>query len=294
MKFLLKLYVVVVLVLPVNAFAQNAPDRKEQDGLDATLWVQTSAEAKIAAQQAYFLATRQLDAALRDKKWTAAVEQTAPVEKLPPAIILDLDETVLDNSPYQARLVRDDALYSGAGWASWVQQKSAGAIPGATQFLLYAQRRGVRIFYISNRGKNEEEATRENLRRLGLPLGGPSDHFLLQGEKPDWTSDKTSRRRFVAQTHRILLLIGDDLNDFMPAKPLPLQARLDLMQRYSSYWGQKWILLSNPLYGSWQGALFDYRNDLSRQEMLRRKYGALQTREAAAPVAPPANVEATR
>ncbi len=252
------------------------------EGLSATAWVQSSAEARVAARQAYHLATRQLDVALRDKKWSAAVEQVAPFKKLPPAIILDLDETVLDNSYFQARLVRDDSLYTSDGWASWVAQADAGAIEGAVPFLKEADRKGVQIFYVSNRGVAEEAATTLNLKRLGCPVQGPQDHVLMNGERPEWTTDKTTRRQFIAQSYRILLLVGDDLNDFVTAKPRSLQERTDLINKYDSYWGERWILLSNPLYGSWEGALYDYRNDLSREEMLRRKYGALQYRESLA------------
>ncbi len=253
-----------------------------QEGLNSAAWVQTAAEAKIAARQAYFLAQRQLDAALKSRSWSAATEQTGSFRKLPPAIILDIDETVLDNSPYQARLVRDDAPYTLQSWEKWTAQADAAAIPGAPAFLAYAQQKGVQIFYVSNRGTGEEAATRENLRRLGLPLQGPTDHVLMSGERPEWTSDKTTRRGFIAQNYRVLLLIGDDLNDFVTAKPRTLQERLDLLEKYADFWGERWILLSNPLYGSWEGALFDYQNTLPRDEMLRRKYNALQTK------APPA------
>ena len=258
-----------------------------QEGLNATAWVQSAAEAKIAARQIYRVAARQLDVALRDKGWSAAVEQLPGFKKLPPAVILDLDETVLDNSAYNARLVRTDTTYTSAGWESWVSQAAAPAIPGAVEFLNYATKRGVQIFYISNRTAVEEAATRANLVKLGIPIQGPTDHVLLYGERPEWTSDKTSRRRLVAQNHHVLMLIGDDLNDFAPAKPKTLQQRLDLMRQYDAYWGERWMLLPNPLYGSWEGALFDYKNDLSRQEMLKRKYDALQTREPlAAPSTP--------
>ncbi|BCM93897.1 lipoprotein E [Abditibacteriota bacterium] len=282
-------------LVPIENLAPiPATTPKSQEGLSATAWVQGSAEAKIAARQAYHLATRQLDVALRDKKWSAAIEQVAPFKKLPPAIILDLDETVLDNSFYQARLVRDDALYSNEGWASWVAQADAGAIEGAVPFLKYADRKGVQIFYVSNRGLAEELATVENLKRLGCPIQGPQDHVLMSGEKSDWTSDKTTRRQFVAQKYRILLLVGDDLNDFVTAKPRTLQERNDLVNKYDSYWGERWILLSNPLYGSWEGAIYGYRNDLSREEMLRLKYGALQYREPVTPAPTPNSSTATR
>ena len=262
---------------PLIESAPNPPPGVTgQEGLNATAWVQTSTEARIAARQAYRLATRQLDVALKDKSWSAAVEQSRDFKKLKPAVILDLDETVLDNSPYQARLVRDNAVYTSATWQAWVAQAAAPAVSGAIPFLKYADSRGVQIFYVSNRSAAEEEATRLNLQRLGCPLQGPDDHLLFNGERPDWTSDKTSRRAFVAQTHRVLLLVGDDMNDFVPAKPLTLAQRDALLEKYDLCWGDRWILLSNPLYGSWEGALFDYRYDLSREQMLARKYQALE------------------
>ena len=284
-----KLLLLLTALCPAIAWSQTAPltpivesipnpppGVTGQEGLNATAWVQTSTEARIAARQAYRLATRQLDVALRSKSWSAAVEQGRDFKRLKPAIILDLDETVLDNSPYQARLVRDNAVYSSATWEAWVAQAAAPAISGAVPFLQHAASRGVQIFYVSNRSAAEEDATRQNLARLGCPIQGPDDHLLFNGERPDWTSDKTSRRAFVAQNHRVLLLVGDDMNDFVPAKPLSLQQRDALLEKYDLYWGDRWILLSNPLYGSWEGALFDYRYDLSREQILARKYQALK------------------
>ena len=256
------------------------------EGLTATAWVQSSAEAKIAARQAYRLATHQLDVALRDKNWSAALEQTAPFQKLPPAVILDLDETVLDNSPYFARLVRDNAGYSDEGWNRWSAQANAAALEGAVAFLQYAARRGVQIFYISNRTSVEEATTRANLQRLGCALQEPEDHVLLWGERPDWKSDKSNRRRVVAQKYRVLLLVGDDLNDFVSARSLTLAQRANLYNTYAERWGERWILLSNPLYGSWEGAIYGFKSDVSPQEMLRLKYGVLQYREPTMPTTP--------
>ena len=256
------------------------------EGLNATLWMQHAAEARIAAKQAYFAATRQLDAALRDSSWSAATEQVQPYKKLKPAIILDLDETVLDNSPFQSSLVRGGGTYSNEAWMQWVTQSAAQALPGAIKFLHYANKRGVQIFFVSNRGKAEEAATRENLRRLGCPVQGPDDHVLMNGEQPDWTSDKSSRRRFVSQNHRVVLLVGDDLNDFVSAKSLTEQQRLEIVDKYDAYWGERWIILSNPAYGSWESAVLNNQRGLTTEQVLRLKYEALQTSEQ--PKTPPA------
>ncbi len=279
------LFALAPSALADDAVPDPRPGLMGQEGLNATAWVQSSTEARIASRQAYRLAARQLDVALKDKSWSAAVEQGANYAQLPAAIILDIDETVLDNSPYQARLVRDNAVYTGASWESWVGQAAAPAVSGAVPFLRVAAARGVRIFYVSNRGMAEEAATRENLKRIGAPVDWRYDAVLMNGERPDWTSDKTSRRAFVARTHRVLLLVGDDMNDFVPAKPLTLKQRDALLEKYDSYWGERWVLLSNPLYGSWEGALFDYRTNLSRTEMLKRKYDALEFDEPAGKLA---------
>ena len=197
--------------------------------------------------------------------------------ELPPAVILDLDETVLDNSPYQARLVRDNAVYSGASWESWVNEAAAPAIAGSVAFLRAAAARGVAIFYVSNRGAAEETATRENLKRLGAPIDWRFDAVLMNGERPAWTSDKTSRRAFVAQTHRVLLIVGDDMNDFVPAKPLTLAERDALLNRYADYWGR-------PLDFAFQSALRlvgrrAFR--LSLRSVARKKFCGANTRRCA-------------
>ena len=237
-----------------NAIAQTAPAKiKAQQGLDSTLWVQRSAESKIADRQAYAWATRQLDVAIKDKNWSAATEQQPGYEKLPPAIILDLDETVLDNSPYYARMVRDNTIYTDPSWDAWVDEVQAGVLPGAADFLKIAVSKGVQIFYVSNRNRINEAGTRANLKKLGLPvqgaLSGSTDHVLLKGERPAWTSDKTSRRALIAKNYRILMLVGDDLNDFVSARKITLAQRSALANKYASFWGERWILLPNPLYG---------------------------------------------
>src|ERR1051326_4687767 len=80
----------------------GAQDLPPNDNLNATLWTQRSVEFKGNAMTVYALGKVRLDEALADKKWTAApVEQKGDYQNLPPAVVLDLDETVLDNSAYQ-------------------------------------------------------------------------------------------------------------------------------------------------------------------------------------------------
>ena len=90
------------------------------DRLNSILWIQTSPEYQMAATQSYYLAKRCLDKALEDSSWTAAVEQLADYSELPPAIIVDVDETVLDNSPYFARLEQAGEYWDDELWNNWV------------------------------------------------------------------------------------------------------------------------------------------------------------------------------
>lgn len=221
--------------------------------LTPTLWVQTALEWRGLCLQAYRMATLQLRAALKDKSWTAAVEQSGKFRKLPPAVVLDIDETVLDNSAGQARQVLANTGFLPALWNQWVAEQQAPAIPGAVEFCRHAASRRVRVFYITNRDGQQEDATIANLTRLGFPAS--PETVLCRGEKPGWTREKTSRRREIATSHRILLLIGDDLGDFLPGVRTTIESRIELTRPYQGNWGTKWLLLPNPGYGSWEDAL---------------------------------------
>lgn len=235
------------------------------ENLHAVLWVQTAVEFRATALQAYARARQQLDAALADPAWTAALEQTADASALPPAVVLDLDETVLDNSPFQARAIRTQVETRATGrraegfdpvaWDAWCAEGKAGAIPGAVEFLRYARSRGVTPFFVSNRTGPLEAATRRNLAALGVEVSDAPDTVLLRNERPEWAaSDKTARRQAVARTHRILLLVGDDLGDFVPADG-SVAVRAERLAAHEARWGTQWIVLANPMYGSWERAI---------------------------------------
>ena len=243
-----------------------------------TAWVQTSAEYEAAARQAFNAAARALDAALADSTWTAALEQTGDFAALPPAIITDVDETMLDNSPFEARMARAGLVYDDPAFDTWVESAEAGPVPGALEFATEAARRGVTIFYVSGRGQALEEATRRNLERRGFPLDPGVDVVPATGEQPEWTSDKTSRRAWIASRYRVLLVIGDDLNDFVNGR-VPLERRAQLVRENAERWGRRWIVIPNPIYGSWERALYDFESGLSDAEKARRVAERLDARE---------------
>lgn len=222
--------------------------------LNAVLWVQSSAEYRAAALQTFAAARHGLDFALENPFAKGAMEETANDPGQPPAIILDLDETVLDNGEFESRMIRDHKTYESKAWKAWTTEGAALAVPGAAEFLAYAKKRGVTPFYISNRDIGEEPGTRRNLEQLGYPLDPNVDTLLLQGENGWTTGDKSPRRAFVAAKYRILLVLGDDLNDFAPASGKTAAERTAIIDSVRSWWGETWFILPNPMYGSWERA----------------------------------------
>ncbi len=122
----------------------------QNDLLNAELWMQTAVEYRANCLAIYALAKTRLDEALADKDWTA-YDQTGGYHDLPPAVILDLDETALDNSAYEAGLVVNRTSFDPKRWEEWTKAGEAKAIPGAVEFTKYAASKGVKVFYITNR-----------------------------------------------------------------------------------------------------------------------------------------------
>lgn len=265
-----------LLAIAASAGAQVAEPPSHQK-LIPTLWVQTSQEWGALCRQTYRLALRALDEALRDEHWSAIAGHGHVHAALPPAVILDIDETVLDNSPGQARQVRAGAAFDVKLWDEWVGEANADPIPGAVDFCRSAAARGVTVFYVSNREAYHEAATRSNLTRHGFPLEAAEDVVLLRGEQAGWGGDKSSRRAHVAARYRVLLLVGDDLSDFLEGVRARLARREALAAPYSEYWGLKWFLLPNPSYGSWEEALYADPKPADPGEQLKQKLGHLKT-----------------
>ncbi|MCZ2155960.1 MAG: hypothetical protein LC114_19015, partial [Bryobacterales bacterium] len=217
------------------------------------------------------LAELRLVEALAEPDWTAALEQSAGYERLSPAVILDIDETVLDNSPSEAFVMQNGTgAFTPEAWAEWVDRAAATAIPGARRFLELAESRGVEAFYVTNREKREKSKTIENLRTAGLPFADEA-HVLTKDEALGWNSEKASRRRYLASRYRILLLIGDDAGDFMPGARSGLAEREAALASYENFLGTRWIVLPNPTYGSWETALSGGHPAASRNESLQEK-----------------------
>ena len=267
------LLLTVTLAGAAPAAAQDPP---ANDLLNAVLWMQRSVEYKASALTAFALARLRLDQALTDPSWTAAPkEQAGAYKTLPPAVILDIDETILDNSGYQAWMALKDTTFDAKTWNAYVNTVSSVAIPGAVEFAKYAAGRGVKVFYVSNRTAEEEPATRKNLEKLGFPLDDKVDTVLMTREQPDWGSAKGSRRSHVARSYRILLNLGDNFGDFVDEYRGTEAERLKVLEEHKDRWGREWIMLANPSYGSFESAPYKHDFKLSNGDKRKAKRSAL-------------------
>jgi 5'-nucleotidase (lipoprotein e(P4) family) len=270
---------VVLVVTLAGAAPAGAQDPPASDLLNAVLWMQRSVEYKASALTAFALARLRLDQALADPTWSAVVtkEQSASPPPLPPAVILDIDETVLDNSGYQAWMTLKDTTFDPTTWNAYVNTVTSVVIPGAVEFAKYAADRGVKVFYVSNRTAAEEPATRKNLEKFGFPLDDKLDTVLTAREQPDWGSAKGTRRAHVARSHRVLLNVGDNFGDFVDEYRGSEADRLKALEEHKARWGREWIMLPNPAYGSFESAPYAHDFKLSNADKRKAKRAVLDS-----------------
>ena len=258
MKSLRHIFLYCIIFFNHAPFASEIDNSYQKQSLMAVLFKRTSAEYKANTFQVYASAQNNIDRALVDKSWTALVYKNKDYQDLPPAIILDIDETVLDNSEHQVRSIKNGTSYP-VGWKEWVSEESAGALPGVSEYLSYANAKGIKVFYITNRTHDLEEYTRNNITALGLPLDNDRDVLLMKNEN-GWGSDKTSRRDLIKKDYRVIQIFGDQLDDFIALEKTAttIGKRKTLIDQHSSMWGEKWFMIINPMYGEWEEALYEH------------------------------------
>ncbi|WP_448243037.1 5'-nucleotidase, lipoprotein e(P4) family [Pseudoxanthomonas mexicana] len=262
------------------AIATQAKPTGTHDNLNAVAWVQTSVEYRAITTQTFRAAADHLDAALKEKHWDALVpdERGNAAIGLKPAVVMDVDETVLDNSPYQARLIRDGKEYDEISWDQWVAEKKAKPLPGVVDFAKAAAEKGVTILYISNRAVHLKEATLANLREAGLPVADDSVFLglgtVLEGCEQNG-SEKNCRRRLAGQKYRVLMQFGDQIGDFVQVEANTREGRQALFDEYDDWFGERWWMLPNPTYGSWEPALFNNAWDQPAAARTQAKRDAL-------------------
>ena len=255
---------VVAYVLSLTACTKTSTenDSSHEMGL---LWAKYAAEYQAISAQVYAQATRDLPRLLADESWSAVPGHEGEPNK-PPAIILDVDETVVSNVDFQLNL---EGPYTSLKHYEWTNRNKAIPLRGVAEFVAAARSAGVEIFFVTNRmcekieGNNDvcpqEKSTIGDIQEVGIDVD--VDHVLLANEKPDWGKEKLVRREHVAKTHRVIMLFGDDYGDFVactravPVAPCTAGAtrasRAAALDTYQDYWGNGWYILPNPMHGSW-------------------------------------------
>ncbi|MEJ2129979.1 MAG: HAD family acid phosphatase [Woeseiaceae bacterium] len=230
----------------------------------ALLWVNHAAEYGAITTQTYQSAAADLPRFLADTAWTAQPGQY-DVEGLPPAVILDVDETTISNARFQMAFERPMAQWK---LEKWNDEHQSDPVPGVAQFVKAAQDAGVTVFFVTNRpcanrdnGPDPCPQKAETVRDIGeLGIETDVEHVLLANEN-GWDRAKIARREHIAQTHRIIMLFGDDLGDFMPCvrtklygpctEPATKQSRAQIVADHRHLWGNGWYIVPGPMHGSW-------------------------------------------
>jgi len=209
--------------------------------------------------------------AVQDVAHTGAVKDTAlfekqtrPVQPKPAAVVLDIDETLLDNSPFQGWQIQENRAFNNEDWIRCVELAQADPLPGAVEFTRFADSLGVEVFYVSNRTVQEMGPTIRNMSALGF-VNADSTHLLLK----DNTSSKVARRAMIEKDYEIILLVGDNLADhselYEKRGPDHGFSAVDADRRL---FGTRYIVLPNPMYGSWLSELLKTAPGRTEREMM--------------------------
>ncbi len=248
-----KTIVKLAVLLFIVASCQTKNEKpSENQLLLATAWYQQSAEMRACYYQSYLMARLALAENL--KNYTGSK---------PTAVVLDIDETVLDNSPYEAHLVANGCPFTNNDWKLWTDRSEGLPLPGAAEFINFARQQGVDVFFISNRKIDERQSTLRNLEQAGMAVD--SAHLLTR--EPSKSSCKDDRRNLVAANYEILLFVGDNLCDYSSLFEKRDQSlALALADSMQADFGTRCIILPNPMYGEWENAIYDYKYDATRSE----------------------------
>ncbi|MDR7270119.1 5'-nucleotidase (lipoprotein e(P4) family) [Pelomonas saccharophila] len=260
-----KHWIALVVGLFVGVASAAGPTELNVAQLNSVLWTQQAIEHQAATIAAYRAAGTALLTVSKQASWASLEQGAASTGRK--AVVMDIDETVLDNSAYNAWLIQKGEQWSSPTWEDWVALEKAVALPGAVEFVKLAKKLKVDVFFITNRECVPRATdpcpalthTRNNLIRLGFERAADPDALMLKKQKPEWeASDKTKRRQVVADTHKIVMLVGDDMGDFLPvANVTALRAGSpDLATaRAMTQLGKRWFVIPNPMYGSWEKAV---------------------------------------
>jgi 5'-nucleotidase (lipoprotein e(P4) family) len=211
---------------------------KREYSVQSVLWVQHAAEYKALCYQAFNVAKFQIDNIL-------AKGNTGDK---PLAIVTDIDETIFNNSPYEAKLIKANKEYAHDSWVEWEKLEKAEPIPGSLEFLKYVESKGIQVYYITNISVQQQKETMNRLKTIGFPFVDQK-HMLLR----ETTSGKEDRRHIVAKDNTIVMLLGDTLSDFSDLFDNKSTAdRNTAAESLKEKFGKEFIVIPNPTYGDWE------------------------------------------
>ncbi|MFB7142562.1 5'-nucleotidase, lipoprotein e(P4) family [Gottfriedia sp. NPDC056225] len=250
------------------SFSKAEFERSTQEhNVMSTNWFQTSAENKALQIQIYNQAKEELAETMVKRKASDKLNNNAK----PAAVVLDIDETVLDNSPDTAWSIKNNTSYP-QGWDEWIHLAKAELIPGAKDFLLTAKKMNVDIFYLTNRPEKTRNDTIRNMKFHDLP-NVDNKHLYFKTD----TAQKGPRQAEIAKTHDIVMLIGDNSNDLSDIfYKADLKTRKENVDKIAKDLGIKYIQLPNPMYGDWEDAIYQYKPSKTEDEKAADRYKTLQ------------------
>lgn len=249
-----------------TALAQATANNEYQVG--ATLYMQKAGEYRALAYQAFNMARWSLDADLDKRNFR---KLTKAEQKKPRAIMVDIDETMLDNSPAQAVAIKNRAPFNLKDWYAWGEMRKAKAIPGAVDFAKYARSLGAKVFFVSNRDEVQKQATIDNLKSVGFPDVGDDNVLLKTAE-----SSKEARRQIILQKYRIVMFIGDNLDDHSNVfEKKSVDDRFAEVDKAKDLFGKRYIMLPNAMYGTWENAIYGYGR-LTEDQKTEKRLNALE------------------
>ncbi len=246
--------------------AQAAPKADNEYQVGAILYMQKAAEYRALCYQAFNAAKMSLDADAKNRKKLPKADR-----RKPRAVVVDIDETMLDNSPAQADAVIKRAPFNLKDWYAWGEMRKAKAIPGAVEYANYATSKGVKMFYVSNRDQAQKQATIDNLKSAGFQ-DISAENVILR----DTESTKEPRRLAIAQQYRIAVLIGDNLNDLSNVfEKKSVADRFSEVDKSKAEFGARFIVLPNAMYGDWESAIYEYQR-LTEAQKAEKRANALE------------------
>ncbi len=249
-KILIGIFWALIITSCADKAKNESADGTQDHLMYATIWFQRSPEMKALYYQGYNLASMRVAEFVKQKS------------AKPKAVVVDIDETMLDNSPFEAQEIIDNKGFTPELWKKWSAMAKAKALPGAVAFTHVCDSLGVQVIYISNRKVSEVDVTVKNLDSLGFSFARKENMIFKED-----VSSKKSRRDKISEKFEIVLLIGDNLNDLSEVfENRGLDWGTSVVEQNRKEFGNRFIVLPNPMYGDWEKNIFSSKDTLNEKQ----------------------------